>query len=150
MAGLRLSSWNRSVVRTYYSLLRQGYGGTGDYAKKSHRVSGKPYYDDGFAALAQLESRRVALGSPPCGFTQSLAVQRPLRAQPRDLTLTQNDRSPRRRHLRALPSLLRIAPVPRKRFRLTRSERFILTVCSMCMCYGRRATPVSTLVSRRT
>ena len=40
-------------------------GGTGNCAKKSHGVSDKSDDDDGFAALAQLESRRVALGSPP-------------------------------------------------------------------------------------
>src|SRR5437763_14669398 len=74
--------------------------------------------------------------------------------------LTHRDCSPRRRHLRTLPSLLRLAPVyqrqgpplrrrrrrpadrppndrerrPRKRLRLTRSHRFILTGCSTCTC----------------
>src|SRR5205085_10287167 len=38
---------------------------------------------------------------------------------------------------------------PRKRLRLTRSHRLILTECSMCTCYVRRATLVSTLASPR-
>src|SRR6476659_7671088 len=53
------------AVKETSLLLRPDYGGTGNCAKKSHGISGKPDDDAGFAALAHLESRRVALGSPP-------------------------------------------------------------------------------------
>jgi hypothetical protein len=46
----------QNAVGTCCILLRQCYGGTGNCAKKSHGVSGKPDDDGGFAALAQLES----------------------------------------------------------------------------------------------
>ena len=39
---------------------------------------------------------------------------------------------------------------PRKKLRFTRSDHFTLRTCSMCTCYGRRATPGFTSVSRRT
>lgn len=40
---------------------RRGYGGTGKCAEESHGISGKPHHDDGFIALAQLESQGVTL-----------------------------------------------------------------------------------------
>src|SRR5262245_58115003 len=46
----------QSAGHTLSIFLRQGYGGTGNCAKKSHGVSGKPDDSDRFAALAQLES----------------------------------------------------------------------------------------------
>ena len=46
----------QNANRTWNILLRQGYGGRGNCAKKSHGINGKPDHDDGFAALAQLES----------------------------------------------------------------------------------------------
>jgi hypothetical protein len=49
--------WNISLC--------ENYGLTGNCAKKSHGLSGTPHDNDGFAELAQLESRRVALESPP-------------------------------------------------------------------------------------
>jgi hypothetical protein len=49
--------------------------------------------------------------------------ERPLRAQPRDLTLIQNDRPSRRRHLRTLPSLLRLAPIYQRQRPAVRRRR---------------------------
>ena len=46
-------------------------------AKKSHSISGKPDDDDGFAALAQLESRRVALGSPSQSLGEDAQAESP-------------------------------------------------------------------------
>ena len=65
-ARLPLFSCCRSEDRTWSICLRRGNGGTGKCAKKSHGVSDKPYDDDRFATLAQLEIQRlrVALGSP--------------------------------------------------------------------------------------
>lgn len=60
----RLGSSSRDADRISSIVLRQGYGGTGNCAKKSHGVSGKPDDDDGFAALAQLESPRKKRASP--------------------------------------------------------------------------------------
>src|SRR5437899_4883052 len=43
-----------------------------------------------------------------------------------------------------------ISEDPRKKLRFTRSDHFTLRTCSMCTCYGRRATAGSTLASQET
>ena len=62
-----LNKLGRLLVQSFLQRLasRDPLLETGNCAKKSHGFSGEPDDDDGFTALAQLESRWVALGSPP-------------------------------------------------------------------------------------
>lgn len=52
-------------------------------------ISGRHQHDDGFAALAQLESQRVALGSPPQSLGEDAQTEDEEAPRPR---------KPRKRH----------------------------------------------------
>jgi hypothetical protein len=69
--------------------------------------------------MLTLSRKHLRLSQQTLWLFVSSQLEAVVRMQPRDLTLTQNDRSPRRRPLRTLSS-------PRKRLRLTRSDHSIV------------------------
>src|SRR5206468_6754708 len=83
--SIHLSEFTKHACWTAASLNRappRRDGVTWYCAQKSHGVRGKPDDDDGFTALAQLKSRRVALGSPPQSLGEDAQAESPRKTLP--------------------------------------------------------------------